>query len=129
MSNADAADRLARIRAYADDHHDGECRWASDVMTLADGGWLPGEPRPTTHPAPKITAEWSSPSTSLTKSERRKARKMARREGRSLEGKLALDRPREPVELSETARGYRARERWARHYDALNGAPESDYDR
>jgi len=40
-----ATDRLARIRAYADDHHDGECQWASDVMTLADGGGLVGEPK------------------------------------------------------------------------------------
>jgi hypothetical protein len=35
----------------------------------------------------------------------------------------------EPEEFTETPAGYRARERWARRYDDLNGAPESDYDR
>jgi len=33
------------------------------------------------------------------------------------------------VEWSETPRGYDARERWARRYDDLNGAPEGDWDR
>lgn len=31
--------------------------------------------------------------------------------------------------FSETPRGERARERWARRYDDLNGAPEGDSDR
>ena len=67
----------------------------------------------------------------MTKSERRKARKLARSEGRPLDAELALDRDRglEPMEFSETRRGRVALERWARHYDSLNGAPESDYDR
>ena len=34
-----------------------------------------------------------------------------------------------PHEFSETARGYRARDRWAQRYDALNGAPEGEWDR
>lgn len=34
-----------------------------------------------------------------------------------------------PVEWTETPAGERARERWARRYDALNGAPEDDSDR
>jgi hypothetical protein len=33
------------------------------------------------------------------------------------------------MEFSETPEGEAARERWARRYDALNGAPESEYDR
>lgn len=32
-------------------------------------------------------------------------------------------------EFSETTAGYRARDRWARRYDDLNGAPEGDGDR
>jgi hypothetical protein len=39
------------------------------------------------------------------------------------------DRGSGPVEFTESAKGYRARERWARAYDDLNGAPESDDDR
>lgn len=39
------------------------------------------------------------------------------------------DRGNEPVEFTESERGYRARERWAERYDDLNGAPESDDDR
>jgi hypothetical protein len=62
----------------------------------------------------------------MTKSELRKARKLARAEGRPLDGDLAV---RDPVEFSETVKGYRARDRWARHYDSLNGAPEGDWDR
>ncbi len=34
-----------------------------------------------------------------------------------------------PIEFTESPAGYRARERWARHYDDLNGAPEGDWDR
>ena len=64
----------------------------------------------------------------MTKGELRKARKQAKAEGRRLDGDLAL--PNQPAqEFSETPRGYRARERWARRYDALNGAPEGDWDR
>ena len=65
----------------------------------------------------------------MTKGERRRARKRARAEGRPLDGELALDRGLEPVEFSETPLGYRARERWARRYDELNGAPEGEGDR
>lgn len=67
----------------------------------------------------------------MTKGERRKARQQARADGRPLTGQLALpgDRGPEPVEFSESPRGYRARERWARAYDDRNGAPEGDWDR
>lgn len=41
----------------------------------------------------------------------------------------ASDRGNEPMEFTETPRGYEARDRWARDYDDLNGAPESDDDR
>jgi hypothetical protein len=64
----------------------------------------------------------------MTKSELRKARKAARESGKSFDGELALDRGKTSHEFTETPRGYRARERWARRYDNLNGAPESDYD-
>ena len=64
----------------------------------------------------------------MTKGEKRKARKGAKADGRKLTGDLAVKG--EPVmEFSETPRGYRARERWARRYDDLNGAPEGDWDR
>lgn len=39
------------------------------------------------------------------------------------------DRKHDTMEFSETPRGYRARDRWARAYDDLNGAPEGDGDR
>jgi len=67
----------------------------------------------------------------MTKSELRKARKAARAEGKPLTGALALncDRDNQPIEFSETARGYRARDRYARWYDSLNGAPAGDWDR
>jgi hypothetical protein len=65
----------------------------------------------------------------MTKGERRKARKQARARGEALTGELALDRGQEPREWSESPAGYRARDRWARAYDALNGAPESEDDR
>jgi hypothetical protein len=67
----------------------------------------------------------------LTKGELRKARKAARAAGLPLAGDLALtrdDRGDREV-FTESARGEAARERWARRYDALNGAPESDEDR
>ena len=67
----------------------------------------------------------------MTKGERRKARKAARTAGRKLEGALAVrdQSGTDPMEFSETTRGYRARERWARRYDSLNGAPEGGWDR
>lgn len=66
----------------------------------------------------------------MTKSELRKARKQAKASGLSLVGELAIsDKGREPVEFTETAAGYRARDRWAERYYERNGAPESDYDR
>lgn len=39
------------------------------------------------------------------------------------------DRGNSPMEFTETNAGYEARDRWARGYDELNGAPESDDDR
>ncbi len=65
----------------------------------------------------------------MTKSEKRKARKQARENGEKFTGELVLDKKTDLQEFSETARGYRAREKWARFYDSLNGAPEgpSDY--
>ena len=66
----------------------------------------------------------------MTKGERRRARKEAQAAGRPLTGELALDRnDTDPMEFSETPKGYEARERWARRYDDLNGAPEGDWDR
>jgi hypothetical protein len=70
----------------------------------------------------------------MTKGELRKARKAARANGQPLTGDLAVRRSetdtRGPaVEWTESARGYRARDRWARRYDSLNGAPEGDWDR
>lgn len=65
----------------------------------------------------------------MTKAEIRKARKAARETGQQLTGELAVDRGTQPAEFSESAAGYRARERWARRYDSLDGAPEGDWDR
>ena len=65
----------------------------------------------------------------MTKGERRKARQAARAEGRPLTGELALDKDSGPMEFSETPQGRRGLERWARAYNALNGAPENDGDR
>jgi len=72
----------------------------------------------------------------MTKSELRKARKAARAEGRSLSGELRLiarevecnDRGVGAFSFSESERGYRARDRWARWHDSLNGAPAGDCD-
>lgn len=69
----------------------------------------------------------------MTKGELRRARRAAKAAGHALSGELRLDR-RDPqgapaAEWSESPAGYRARERWARRYDALNGAPEGDWDR
>lgn len=67
----------------------------------------------------------------MTKGELRKARKEARKAGKPLTGDLALpsDRGDDPLEFSEGYRGEKARYRWARAYDALNGSPEGDSDR
>lgn len=68
----------------------------------------------------------------MTKGELRKARKEAAAAGKPLAGDLALphsDNRYDAMAFSESRNGYRARERWARRYDDLNGAPESDYDR
>jgi len=66
----------------------------------------------------------------MTKGELRKARKAARAAGRPFTGELATgDRDTGGHEFSETPRGYQAREQWARRYNELNGAPESDGDR
>jgi hypothetical protein len=65
----------------------------------------------------------------MTKGELRRARKQARAEGRPLTGELELDRGNDRQEFTETAKGYRARYRWARRYDQLNGAPEGDEDK
>ena len=69
----------------------------------------------------------------MTKGELRAARKAARAEGLNLTGEL---RPASsgPVQTSRPPRRRgRSHEnsmyRWARRYDALNGAPESDSDR
>jgi hypothetical protein len=35
----------------------------------------------------------------------------------------------DPTEFTESAAGHDARERWAKRYDELNGAPEGDGDR
>lgn len=40
-----------------------------------------------------------------------------------------VDRVGPAVEFGETARGLVMRERWARGYEALNGAPEGEWDR
>lgn len=69
----------------------------------------------------------------MTKGEKRRARKAARAAGRPLTGELGLSEigpwPQCPNTFTETPAGDRARERWARHYDALDGAPEGDWDR
>ena len=71
----------------------------------------------------------------MTKGELRKARKLARANGQPLTGgePSPFDRregPGQPImEFLESQRGYQARERWARYYDSLNGAPEGDWDR
>jgi hypothetical protein len=66
----------------------------------------------------------------VTAGELRKARKAARAEGKPLTGELAVRDDRTDTEtFSETAKGYKARERWARRYDCLNGAPENESDR
>ena len=69
----------------------------------------------------------------MTKSERRKARQAARAAGEPLTGELRLDQGDQhgqpAMEWTESRRGYQARERWFKHYDSLNGAPEGEWDR
>lgn len=65
----------------------------------------------------------------MTKSERRKARKVAQKAGRPLTGELSLDRGEGRETFTETRKGYDARYKWAQRYDALNGAPEGGEDR
>ena len=48
---------------------------------------------------------------------------------RSAADERSTDRDHSSTFWSETPRGMRARDRWARRYDGLNGAPESDSDR
>ncbi len=53
----------------------------------------------------------------MTKSELRKARKQAKAEGKPLTGELRLnDNRNDSMEFSETARGYKARDRWAKWF-------------
>ena len=52
--------------------------------------------------------------------------------GREREPEDELDDDRDPdagFEWTESEAGDRARERWARAYDELDGAPEGDWDR
>ncbi len=70
----------------------------------------------------------------MTKKKIRKARKETLDPGHITpdprnDGSYSYDRGRDPVEFSETLRGRRALDKWARGCDELNGAPESDYDR
>ena len=65
----------------------------------------------------------------MTKGEIRTARKTAIARGDKLAGELALDCNTSSTTFTESRRGSRARYRWARRYDSLNGAPESDDDR
>lgn len=67
----------------------------------------------------------------MTNAEIRTARKAARAAGHTLAGELALNREhqrddrdhRDPMDFSETRRG-----RATLRYDALNGAPEGEWD-
>lgn len=70
----------------------------------------------------------------MTAGERRKARKAAKAAGQPLTGDLALTgeaRPGlAPIRTGRQERQHAAHMyRWARRYDALNGAPENDDDR
>jgi hypothetical protein len=63
----------------------------------------------------------------MTKGELRKARKAARAAGQSWHTAKTekRDDATDQVVFTETPTGYRARERHARRYGDLNGAPES----
>lgn len=63
----------------------------------------------------------------MTKGELRKERKAARAAGEPYDQRG--DRDQGAVEWGEGPRGQAARVRWARRYDDLNGAPESEDDR
>ena len=70
----------------------------------------------------------------LTKGEMRRARKRARQDGTPYIGNVSIQGGDTAVEgpameFSESAAGLMARERWARRYDDLDGAPEGDWDR
>jgi hypothetical protein len=73
--------------------------------------------------------------TMSTKGELRRLRKLARQARQERRSMRAVDEPDDTdthgpaIEFTESAAGYRARDRWARHYDDLNGAPEGDWDR
>lgn len=47
----------------------------------------------------------------------------------AVEPDFEADNAGDVMEFTESRRGYIARERWARRYDDLNGAPESESDR
>ena len=67
----------------------------------------------------------------MNKGELRKLRKAARASGKPLAGDLALPgdkNVRGDGEFTESLRGRRALDRWARRYDDLNGRPESAED-
>ena len=66
----------------------------------------------------------------MTKGELRAARKAARAAGKPLDGALALPRDdaRDSMVFSNTPRGRDALYRWAKRYDALNGAPDGPDD-
>lgn len=71
------------------------------------------------------------------KGKRRKARKEAHAEGKVYRPSRLVADDRgvlqevagDVVVFSETPKGYKARETWARYYDSLDGAPEGDWDR
>jgi hypothetical protein len=63
----------------------------------------------------------------MTKAERRKARQAARAAGKPLTGQLALgDRERGPVEFTDTSKGRKALDRWARRYYNQAGPDSPD---
>lgn len=64
----------------------------------------------------------------MTKGELRAARKAARAAGTPYADERRDDAT-DTMIFSETGRGRGALDRWARRYDELNGAPESEEDR
>ncbi len=68
----------------------------------------------------------------MTKGEQRKARKAARAAGQTFNIERRADGGLEFVAertAAQERRHDRAMHRWARRYEALNGAPEGDWDR
>jgi hypothetical protein len=64
--------------------------------------------------------------------EKREARRVEKQARWKAERRRVIDdleRGNDPVEFTETTAGYEARDRWARRYDDLNGAPEGEWDR